>query len=45
MHAAFVLLRVEGLKHAKAVDGIGERNLGFPRRGHSVMKEVWITPI
>ena len=33
-----MLLRVQGLKHvfAKAGDGVGEKNLGFPRRGHSV---------
>ena len=33
-----MLLRVQGLKHAKAGDGVGDRNLGFPQKGHSAMK-------
>ena len=31
---------------AKGGNGVGERrNFGSPRRGHSVMKQLWITPI
>ena len=42
-----MVLRVQGLKHvfAKSGDGVGERKFGFPGRGHSVMKYLWITPI